>query len=159
MAERNAQFLQIGLGHIGQDFEIDGILGKGSRVLGEPDPIKPGFYLVIVAHCRVRPPKVLLRFPFKFTPHIALRACRERPRRHCAAEQRDELAAFHSITSSARPESGSGTVMPSPLAILRLIISSTFVDCWTGRSAGFSPLRMRPVLTPTRRFASETSAP
>jgi hypothetical protein len=39
MAERNAQFLQIGLGHIGQDLEIDGILGKGSRVLGEPDPI------------------------------------------------------------------------------------------------------------------------
>ena len=53
MAERNAQFLQIGLGHIWQDFEIDGILGKGGRVLGEPDPIKPGFYLVIVAHCRV----------------------------------------------------------------------------------------------------------
>jgi hypothetical protein len=30
-----------------------------------------------------------------------LRACRERPRRR-AAEQRDELAAFHSITSSAK---------------------------------------------------------
>ena len=102
MAERNAQFLQIGLGHIGQDFEIDGILGKGSRVLGEPDPIKPGFYLVIVAHCRVRPPKVLLHFPFKFTPHIALRACRKRPGRRRAAEQRDEIASFHSITSSVR---------------------------------------------------------
>src|SRR5262249_34586823 len=74
MAEGNAQFLQIGLGHIWQDFEIDGILGKGGRVLGEPNPIKPGFYLVIVTHCRVCPPKVLLHFPFKFTPHIALRA-------------------------------------------------------------------------------------
>src|SRR5262249_54906906 len=52
MAERNAQFLQIGLGHIGQDLEIDGILGKGGRVLGEPDLIKPGFYLVIAAYCR-----------------------------------------------------------------------------------------------------------
>ena len=31
-----------------------------------------------------------------------LRACRERPRRRRAAEQRDELAAPHSITSSAR---------------------------------------------------------
>ena len=41
MAERNAQFLQIGLGHIGQDIEIDGILGKDGRVLREPDPIKP----------------------------------------------------------------------------------------------------------------------
>src|SRR5215831_5234525 len=86
MAERNAQFLQIGLGHIWQDFEIDGILGKGGRVLGEPDPIKPGFYLVIVAHCRVCPPKVLLHFPFKFTPHIALRARRERPSGCRAAE-------------------------------------------------------------------------
>ena len=56
MAERNAQFLQIGLGHIGQDLEIDGILGKGGRVLGEPDLIKPGFYLVIDAHCRVLSP-------------------------------------------------------------------------------------------------------
>jgi hypothetical protein len=28
---------------------------------------------------------------------------------------------FHSITSSARPESGSGTVMPSALADLRLM--------------------------------------
>jgi hypothetical protein len=52
---------------------------------------------------------------------------------------------LYSITSSARPESGSGTVMPSALAVLRLTISSTFVDCTTGRSAGFSPLRMRPV--------------
>ena len=86
MAERNAQFLEIGLSHIGQDLEIDGILGKGSRVLGEPDPIQPNFYLVIVAHCRMCPPKVLLHFPFKFTPHIALGARRERPHSHCAAE-------------------------------------------------------------------------
>ena len=46
---------------------------------------------------------------------------------------------------SKRPDSGSGTVMPSALAVLRLMISSTLVACWTGRSAGFSPLRMRPV--------------
>ena len=32
----------------------------------------------------------------------------------------------HSITSSARPTSGSGTVMPSALAVLRLMISSIF---------------------------------
>jgi hypothetical protein len=30
----------------------------------------------------------------------------------------------HSITSSARPDSGSGTVMPSVLAVLRLITNS-----------------------------------
>src|SRR5262245_59246644 len=80
-------------------------------------------------------------------PHALglLRAYRERPRGRRAAEQRDELAPAHSITSSARPDKGSGTVMPSALAVLRLRISSTFVEnCTTGSSAGFSPLRMRP---------------
>src|SRR5262245_42298670 len=82
-------------------------------------------------------------------PHLRfLRACPERPR-HRAAEQRDELAPpHHSITSSARASSGSGTVRPSALAVLRLMTSSSFVACWTGRSAGLSPLRMRPVYTP-----------
>ena len=59
--------------------------------------------------------------------------------------QKSPAGKFHSITSSARPSSVSGTVRPSALAVLRLMINSTFVDCWTGRSAGFSPLRMRPV--------------
>jgi hypothetical protein len=45
----------------------------------------------------------------------------------------------YSITSSARPITGSGTLMPSALAALRLIISSTFVACWIGRSAGLAP--------------------
>ena len=39
-----------------------------------------------------------------------------------------------------------GTVRPSLLAVLRLMISSTFVICCTGRSVGFSPLRIRPGL-------------
>src|SRR5258707_11971820 len=60
-----------------------------------------------------------------------------------AAEQRDELAAVHSITSSARASSVSGTVRPSALAVLRLITNSYLVGACTGRSAGFSPLRMR----------------
>jgi hypothetical protein len=34
--------------------------------------------------------------------HRLLRARRERPRHRCAAEQRDERAPLHSITSSAR---------------------------------------------------------
>src|SRR5215813_4320176 len=72
----------------------------------------------------------------------------ERPkkrRRGCrAAEQRDELAApYHSITSSARASSVGGTSRPSALAVLRLITSSYLVGACTGRSAGFSPLRMR----------------
>jgi hypothetical protein len=58
-----------------------------------------------------------------------LRPRSERPR-HCrAAEQRDELAPFHSITSSARASSVAGTVRPSDLAVLRLITSSShYVD-------------------------------
>src|SRR5262249_19658418 len=43
------------------------------------------------------------------------------------------------------PKSGRGTVIPSALVVLRFRNISTFVDCWTGRSAAFSPLRMRPV--------------
>jgi len=68
----------------------------------------------------------------------------ERPRDR-AAEQRYEFATLHSITSSARPSSESGNVMPSALAVFRLMISSTFVAYTIGRSSGFSPLRIRPV--------------
>jgi hypothetical protein len=56
----------------------------------------------------------------------------------------------YSITSSARPSSVGGKVRPSALAVLRLTTSSTFVSSWTGRSVGFSPLRMRPEYTPIR---------
>src|SRR5262249_22766056 len=48
-----------------------------------------------------------------------LRSRRERPRCR-AAEQRDELAPSHSITSSARASSVAGTSRPSALAVLRL---------------------------------------
>src|SRR5215475_14966188 len=47
-------------------------------------------------------------------------ARRERPRDGRAAEQRDERAAPHSITSSAATSSPGGTVRPSALAVLRL---------------------------------------
>ena len=50
----------------------------------------------------------------------------------------------YSITSSARPSIESGNVMPSAFAALRLMRNSILVACWTGRSAGFSPLRIRP---------------
>jgi hypothetical protein len=49
----------------------------------------------------------------------------------------------YSITSSASASSLSGISRPSAFAVLRLITNSNFVDCWTGKSAGFSPLRMR----------------
>ena len=49
----------------------------------------------------------------------------------------------YSITSSARASSVGGTSRPSALAVLTLITSSYLVGACTGRSAGFSPLRMR----------------
>ena len=52
-------------------------------------------------------------------------------------------ASSYSIISSARERSEGGTVRPSALAVLRLITSSNLVALCTGRSAGFSPLRMR----------------
>jgi hypothetical protein len=57
----------------------------------------------------------------------------------CSEEQ------SYSITSSALARSEGGTAMPSALAVLRLITSSIFVGRTTGKSAGFSPLRIRPV--------------
>src|SRR5262249_8429238 len=76
-------------------------------------------------------------------PHALalLRARRERPRRR-AAEQRDERAPVHSITSSAGRRNGSGIVSPSTLAVLRFTTSSNFVGCSTGKSAGRVPRKI-----------------
>jgi hypothetical protein len=49
----------------------------------------------------------------------------------------------YSITSSARASIVCGIVMPSLFAVLALTISSNLVGICTGRSLGFSPLRMR----------------
>jgi len=49
----------------------------------------------------------------------------------------------HSITSSARASSVGGSSMPSAFAVFRLMTNSYLVGACTGRSAGFSPLRMR----------------
>jgi hypothetical protein len=61
-----------------------------------------------------------------------------------AAEQRDELASLHSITSSARASSVAGISMSIVRAVFRLMMKSNLVARWTGSSPGFSPLRMRP---------------
>src|SRR5262249_51492583 len=73
-----------------------------------------------------------------------LRVPRERQCRRRAAEQPDERAALHSKISSARPDSGSGMVMPSARAVFKLMNISTLLACCTGRSAGLPPLRIRP---------------
>jgi hypothetical protein len=70
-------------------------------------------------------------------------------RRLCTAHANNRLPhcnkrRCHSITSSARSRNDSGIVSPMVLAVLRLITSSNLLDCTTGKSAGFSPLRIRP---------------
>src|SRR5262249_29844466 len=77
--------------------------------------------------------------------HRLLRPRRERPRCRRAAAQRDELAALHSIASSAIASTPGGMVMPRTFAVLSLMTSSNFVGCRTGKSAGASPLRIRAV--------------
>src|SRR5215468_7098178 len=54
------------------------------------------------------------------------------------------LRAAYSITLVARSRIEVGTSMPSAFAVLRLSATSISVVRCTGRSAGFSPLRMRP---------------
>src|SRR5262245_4276124 len=63
---------------------------------------------------------------------------------HRAAEKRDELAALHSITSSAWASTLCGISSPSNFAVLRLITNWKRVGCTTGTSDGSSPSRMRP---------------
>jgi GAF domain len=76
-----------------------------------------------------------------------------------AADERNEIAALHSITSSASASNVGGTSSPSALAVLRLITSSNFVGCSTGRSAGLAPLRIRSTKMADRRNRSWRSGP
>src|SRR5262245_66041940 len=69
------------------------------------------------------------------------------------------LPSHHSITSSARASSVGGTSRPSALAVFRLTTSSYLVGACTGRSAGFSPLRMRSAEPAARRYGSIASGP
>jgi hypothetical protein len=59
------------------------------------------------------------------------------------APQQAASSIGYSITSSATASTPDGMVRPSALAVLRLMTSSYFVGVCTGKSAGFSPLRMR----------------
>src|SRR5262245_26078379 len=88
-----------------------------------------------------------------------LRARRERPSGGRTAEQPDEIAAFHSITSSARTKNVSEIARPSVLAVLRFTISSNFVGCSIGRSAGLAPLRMRSTKYAARRYRPRMFTP
>src|SRR4051812_10051050 len=60
----------------------------------------------------------------------------------CAAEKRKQFPPSHSITSSARARSVAGIVRPRAFAVFRLITSSNFVGCCTGRSWGLAPFKI-----------------
>src|SRR5262245_46420070 len=98
------------------------------QLLDERSALRPSFRIAL------RPAHQYADAPHPLT---LLRARRQRPG-DCTAEQRDERAPPHSITSSARASSIGGTSRPSALAVLRLTISSNLVGAWTGRSVGRS---------------------
>src|SRR5262249_15814814 len=88
-----------------------------------------------------------------------LRTRREGPAGRRAAKQRYELAALHSITSSASASILSGMSRPRDFAVLRLITSENFAGCSTGRSAGFTPRRILSTYPAARRKRSWKSTP
>src|SRR4029077_1066324 len=92
-------------------------------------------------------------------PCRLLRARGKRIYRSRTAKKREEISAFHSITSSARASSVGGTVRPSVFAVFRLRTNSIFTACSTGRSAGLTPRRILPVEMPTRWYASARLLP
>jgi hypothetical protein len=66
---------------------------------------------------------------------------RERRRQRPKCQPAEERAAVHHwMISSARTKSDWGMVSPRALAVLRLMTSSNFVGCSTGRSARFGTL-------------------
>src|SRR5262245_2253066 len=75
-------------------------------------------------------------------PRVLLRQRSERLTRR-GAKGDNELAASHSITSSARSRIDGGTARPSAFAVLRLTTISNLAGNCTGRSPGFAPPRMR----------------
>src|SRR5262245_33419100 len=92
------------------------------------------------------------------SPHILLRKqyrlqlLGRRPRGGRAADERDEVAPFHSITSSARSRIEVEISIPIALAVLRLTTSSNLVGCSIGRSVGFAPFAIRSTYSAARWY-------
>src|SRR5262245_14790047 len=72
-----------------------------------------------------------------------------------AAQQRK----LYSITSSARASSDGGISRPMAFAVLRLIVSSNFVGCSIGRSAGLAPCKIRLAYQAPRLNKSDRDVP
>ena len=71
-----------------------------------------------------------------FSTVVMFALCQKQTFCACSNERR------YSITSSAMESTPAGIVRPSVFAVLRLMINSNLVDCRTGKSAGFAPLRI-----------------
>jgi hypothetical protein len=76
-----------------------------------------------------------------------------------SAEKCDELATFHSITSSARTSRDEGTVILRVFAVLRLTDKSILVGNSTGRSPGRAPCRILSTKEADRRQHHSRSTP
>jgi transposase len=63
------------------------------------------------------------------------------------------------VRIKARVSSGGGTVRLSAFAVLRLIIRSNLVGCWTGMSAGLAPRNILSMYSADRRHSSGKSGP
>ena len=104
--------------------------------------------LSLICRCQLGQSAHQVFCPLDATPRQGRRE--REPRRHQLPK--GEMSALsHSIISSARFCIDCGTVIPSAFAVLRFISSSILLACWTGKSAGFSPLRTRPTYPPARR--------
>src|SRR5712692_9882687 len=87
----------------------------------------------------------------------AERAHEHAPSVHRAPKLRPAVGYW--MTSCARASTYGGMVSPSAFAALRLMTSSNFVGCSTGRSASLAPLRIRSTKAAARRYCSAKSMP
>jgi hypothetical protein len=78
-------------------------------------------------------------FGRSMVPHCDATASARAPRYRCAAEQRNELAAVHSITSSARASSVGGLSRPSTVAVIRVTTKSNLTDLLNQKVARLRP--------------------
>src|SRR5215470_16659313 len=123
-------------------------IGAHSKAVFEPDvaPFNPSQLLQRLLECRIAGcgTEIADTAHDADAPHSLglLRARRARPRDYRAAEQRDEVAPSHSITSSARVSIVGGMLKRRSLAALTLITSSNFTGCSIGRLPGASPLKI-----------------
>src|SRR5262249_60098926 len=130
--------------------ELAGVESAALGVAAAPanlDPyvaaVRPSQFLQLLQQCRDAPLplRVVLGEDGEHadSAHLVRRVLRprgERPPGRRAAEQHDEFAPLHSITSSASASSFGGISRPSALAVLRLMTKSNLVGCTTGKSLG-----------------------